>query len=246
MERESFSTETLIADIINQLTLIKSSNDNDIKRRGFELFNSKSELLGLEANTDVLLLEGIEDSRRNHEFLKEEFNILKLQNLGIEKDIQRLYYVLIAERIRYLPYPLYIPHYYDFRGRMYPNSSVSFMYLKLMRPFFKTKPLLNYNLHVIINSSYYKLIMSHTILFKHGIIPSVLSDIDKYFITILFLEIGKLKKSNLIVEGGTSLQDFIDMGVDIHKSGGLGLDSEELGYFLSLSKCLDQFLVSGV
>jgi len=61
-----------------------------------------------------------------------EEKIVELDNL-----VQKLYYIIVSEKLRLIDFPIYTAHYYDFRGRLYPNSSVGFTYLKNLRPGYK-------------------------------------------------------------------------------------------------------------
>ena len=161
----------------------------------------------------------------------------------IQTDIQKIYYFLMIEKIIDLNFPLYLPHFYDFRGRFYPNSAIGFERLKFARPFFK----LNGNLNIIDikNSQYYKKLLNNDIKIDDFFGKHIKNDLDKYFIIILLLELGKINKNKIINAEGTTLQDFTNLGIKLYWEPG-DIDVNDLAYYLSIKNSIDYFINNGV
>lgn len=166
--------------------------------------------------------------------------------LKLEKDVQRLFYTLIIEKAAKLAYPIYTAHYYDFRGRIYPNSAVSFMYLKLVRPLFVCRPSKSSG-GTLLTSRYYNKILNSGVTFSYEIENSIKNEIDRYYMAVLFLEMGKLHKSKLIIKEGVNLQSFIDQGYKLfNQDENDNIDTEDLSYYLSVKRTINSFLEAGV
>jgi hypothetical protein len=129
----------------------------------------------------------------------------------VEVEIQRLFYMSVAERARTITGPVYSAHYYDFRGRVYPRSSVSFMYLKNIRPNFQAA-VGPWDEASVRSSKYFKLIMGEELVLPHDISAAIKSDIDRYAAIVILIELGKLFKSSLISNHGATAQEFISLG----------------------------------
>lgn len=139
----------------------------------------KSEKLDLEEDAELTKNLTLEDISRDI--------------LEIEKDIQKLYYILVMEQIKDYSYPVYVPYYYDFRGRMYPRSVLGFTYLKLIRPFFKLNFIISSAVELeILSSSYYKQLMSQPVELGDLFDEQKDRPLKKYYLIVLLLEIGKL------------------------------------------------------
>jgi 3-methyladenine DNA glycosylase Tag len=128
-------------------------------------------------------------------------------------DIQKLYYLIVAEKASNINFPIYICYYYDFRGRMYPNSAIGFTYMKAIRSLYYF-PNLSYSSQEIKNSTYFNQIIEQKIDLKQFYVTH---PINKYFSIIHFLELGKLFKGKAYnLNNGISLQDFVDIGINAY------------------------------
>lgn len=158
------------------------------------------------------------------------------------KDVQRLYYILVAEIMSKMSYPIFAAHYFDFRGRMYPKSASSFMYLKALRPFFRTGEV-SPDWDRISKSRYFKEVVNSAIDFGEKLSGKFKTDTDKYMAGVIFLELAKIKKSKLITENGVSLQKFIDFGVDMFlNQDEEDIEAEDYGYYLQMVESMNNFV----
>lgn len=78
-----------------------------------------------------------------------------------------------------------------------------------------------------------------------------LSDIDKYLIILILLELGKIEKTKLILAEGAGLELFLDQGLDIfYKAQNLEflllLDFEDLSSVLKYSYILENFQINRI
>jgi hypothetical protein len=162
----------------------------------------------------------------------------------INKEIQRLYYVIIAEKAKYLTYPIYIPYYYDFRGRIYPKSLIGFTYLKFIRSLFKFKVDTTLNLKdKLDNSIYFKKVMGLNIIIDNIFLLKICNDYQKFLTITHLLELGKLFKGEIISEDGITLQEFINLGTKyFYTKNFIKLDISDFLYANSICKNLELFL----
>lgn len=121
--------------------------------------------------------------------------------------VQRLHYLLVAEKFRLVKKVVYSAHYYDFRGRIYPNSLVGFTYLKILRPAFQIKSS-NLALTDLQESTYYKYIQSMVVNIPRVYLQCCKGEEDQYYLKILLLELGKLNKTKLLARVKTSNISF--------------------------------------
>lgn len=191
-------------------------------------FNLSEELENIEMQSNVLYTSKLE----NIKFLKNKID-------EINKDIQKLYFIESLKLFYCDKDTIYDAYYYDFRGRVYPKSIISFLYQKHMRPFFLTKFDEPSSLE---NSKYYKLISTTDVNFKNFNIY-IKNTVDKYYMTVLLIEVGKLFKTK-IKKIYVSIQDFVDIASVAlnNKHTYDDLDGEDFSYYLSLSNCLDHFI----
>lgn len=160
------------------------------------------------------------------------------------KDIQRLRYASLIERIVKLNFPLYTAHYYDFRGRIYPKSPIGFMYLKLIRSCFCMGSGES-GLSSLTSSKYYKAIVAATINIDARIAGHSLAEVDTYFLRVLLLELGKLRKKDFYA-GRASLEELISKGAEVLVGEDTSwLDIDDVGYYLSVKSCISNFKTKG-
>ena len=183
---------------------------------------------------DLLLLKAIERERSDPDFA-----LIKV----IEKDIQKLYYSIIIEKLFSLEFPLYLPYYYDFRGRIYSGSPVDPMYLKVMRPFYKINTGLD--LASLKLSPYFKFVIGLRLDLGEKISSFLENDVDTYFVRILFFEIGKLKKNKIIKVLGNTFEEFALLGLSLYLDEP-DFSIEDYAYYLSIKASLDYFFTNKI
>lgn len=237
------SNDILISDLINEL--LNQINDqninfNSLKSKINNILPNKTNDI-LESDNDELV---VESNTKECDLQLEELKQIKFLTQNLIKEIQQLYYILAAERAMLFTYPIYIPHYYDFRGRIYPKSIIGFTYLKTLRAFFKLPDHnSNFNEIDIKNSTYYKKIINQNIIINKFFTKNKLSDINKYFLIIHLLELGKHNKSKFITTEGLTLQNFVDMGSNLFlKKINTTFDPEDLTYIKVISENINYFL----
>lgn len=129
--------------------------------------------------------------------------------------------------------PFYIPHFYDFRGRMYPDSAAGFMYLKLLRPYYvvEAKSRLISRLRALLKSFYFKKINELNIILPANLLKKK-NPLHRFYLTTLLLEVGKLNKKKLINIDGVSVQKFVDNGFYTYiNKNDVTFKLEDLTYF---------------
>lgn len=166
-------------------------------------------------------------------------NFTSLNN-KLNSDIQKLYYLLVAEKATNIQFPIYIGHYYDFRGRIYPNSALGFTYMKAIR-----------SLYFILNNNTISNDVKSSIYFNKLINLNInLGDFDteetinKYYLIIHFLELGKLNKNKFKdLNMGISLQEFVNVGISTFTTKNISnYKLEDYIYAQNLIKNIQQFL----
>jgi hypothetical protein len=162
----------------------------------------------------------------------------------LHKDIQRLHSTIVIESLKTYDFPLYTGFYYDFRGRIYPDSFVSFLNLKQIRSLFLFKKS-EFNAAKIERSNYYKLISSQNIKLDPIFDGLKVSEVNRYLVIMISLELGKLTKKFYKKEGA-SLQDFVDEGYRVFKQTSYdNIKFEDLGYVYTLKNSLTTFIEKG-
>ena len=73
---------------------------------------------------------------------------------------------------------------------------------------------------------------------------SIKSDIDRYFMIVLLLELGKLAKGKIASSRGNSLNEFIELGSGLYIKNA-EIKSEDLAYYLSIKECISNFTITG-
>lgn len=213
------STVVLSKDYLKNLQSIQSYKIDFIKNNSTkkELENFNSLILKFYKSYEEFTyvsedyLQGINNINYQELSLNLIENFTSLNN-KLKVDIQKLYYLLVVEKATNIHFPIYIGHYYDFRGRIYPNSALGFTYMKAIRALFY---ILNNN--VIPNnvklSSYFNKLMSLNI--NLGTFYTNKA-IDNYYLIIHFLELGKLNKNKFKdLRVGISLQEFVNFGISV-------------------------------
>ena len=159
----------------------------------------------------------------------------------VDSDIQRLHEVLVIEKAKKIQFPIYLPHYYDFRGRIYPRSPIGFVFVKSIRSFFVIDSKIDYK--SLEKSIYFKKILevSKNIEFPKNF--NIRNDYDIYFLTILFLDLGQFKRKELIKpESGVKPSEFINKGIEVYKNKeNSSLSVEDYSKYLSILNCLNTF-----
>jgi hypothetical protein len=153
------------------------------------------------------------------------------------KDTQRLYYFLAVEKILKIEFPIYFSYYYDFRGRIYSTSNLDPLYLKFLRPFYILKSIKNKE--NIIRSKYYLKILEENIVLPKKLNDVIRDNVDKYFIIVLLMELGKLAKTN---EDG--LKNLIERGYSFHCQKPKFENLEDLIYYNNINDSLNNFLTN--
>lgn len=206
-----------ISDIINEL--LSQINDqtislNNLKPKPTLETKKNNEITENPISTDNF---NIESQDTENDLHLEEIKQIKFITKGLLKEIQQLYYILAAEKAKHLPQPIYMPYYYDFRGRIYPKSIIGFTYLKILRALFKLPEHdKNFNEEEITDSVYFNKILNLNLKLNKKFLKNKLTEPNKYFLIIHLLELGKCNKSKIINPHGLSLQNFIDNGTDIY------------------------------
>jgi hypothetical protein len=226
ISRDNFSSDASVERIIAQLKSIKDT----------------AERIPADITNNV---EGEGTSSIARDVAEPVDEIIKVRELGTRadeasRDIQRLRYATLVERVLKYNFPVYTAHYYDFRGRIYPRSAVGFMYLKLIRGCFLVS---NTDLDEgsLLNSKYYAAVMAPNININESVYKEELVGKDAYFMRVLLLELGKLRKKEFL-GGRATLEDFIRKGEDsLLSDDTTWLDIDDAGYFFCVRDCINHF-----
>jgi len=136
----------------------------------------------------------------------------------------------------------------DFRGRIYADSPISYTFNKTTRWLYTYGVYTEVELNMlkpklpVIGSSLYTYILTNSNLEQQYKKIQYTNDIVKYYIYIVFFELGKLKKGAFISikQGRLSSLDFITIGVDyFNNPPQIGVDFEEQLEYLALLDILD-------
>ena len=150
------------------------------------------------------MLEDIDDI--NFAILNESDPLIVLE---LKKRKSRLYYFLLSKSFVGLKInKFYLSYFYDWRGRFYSYSALDPLYNKHLRPFYKLESLLNEA--SILSSIFYKKINLETNnLFSRD-------PIKNYFISIVYLEIGKMHVKRLIspAKSTLTLKEVMGLGIN--------------------------------
>jgi hypothetical protein len=199
----------------------------------------------IDLNTDREFIDFKEEIiMENNDLTEESFKLKELSIKNLSKKIQQLYYILAAEKAKLFTYPVFLPYYYDFRGRIYPKSIIGFTYLKVLRAIFQ---LPGHNKEVdwqnLKESTYFQQILNTNIRIDDRLIKSKLIDVNKYFLTIHLLELGKYNKGKLAATNGLTLQNLIDSGVELYfNMENADIDMDDLVYMKIISDNISNFL----
>jgi len=160
------------------------------------------------------------------------------EKLQIDKDKQRLLYTIILEYFLTTQVQgVYLSYFFDFRGRIYSYSAIDPLYNKLFRALYCFNKKIDYL--SIKTSKFYKVIVGQKIDLKKYK-NFIKNEIDSYFLIILLLELGKIKKQN-----NFCLQNFVDKGLFLYNhEEEVGLD--DLGYYLQIKREIDFFLTNSL
>lgn len=119
--------------------------------------------------------------------------------------------------------PVYLTYFFDFRYRIYSNSKIHPMFVSEIRNVILIDSLVSEK--NILNSNYFKIVKKYFSVLKYnesdlvdlGIDIKNISDLDKYFLLVLFLEIGKENKLQLnqvsSINLGVNFEDFVNYGI---------------------------------
>jgi hypothetical protein len=243
LEADSLSAKKKIKDKVTRVNNLINLADIKLK----DIKNKMGTMSDQEERTTALLDIGKLESKiktynENKQKLLPPLNEVSLGAADIRRDIQRITYLSVIDKVLGLKFPIYTAHFYDFRGRMYPKSIVSFMYFKAIRAFFKTsfnKP----NYDEIRKSKYFERVMSQRVFLGENLESINPNDIDRYFLNIILLELGKLQKKS-ILGVGLELRDFIAKGIELFYSDCSNVDIDDFGYLYKLKHCLNTFIAT--
>lgn len=162
-----------------------------------------------------------------------------------KKEIQRLYYAMVAETLADKGGAFYVSHYYDFRGRVYPASSASFMYLKAIRPFFRSRDC-DSPAADLFGSRYFKFVLNSRALLPRELAEKTAADVDAYYALVLLSELGKLRKSKIMDQNGSvTFDSLVNEGIRLLGSESVWDEADELSYSLSIRRSINRFLSVG-
>lgn len=185
------------------------------------------------------------DNFKEEVFDNDMLSKIEFETNNLSSVIQKLYYIMIAEKAKDIQYPVYIPYYYDFRGRMYPKSSIGFTYLKFLRASYILQDNCTYEDINLQSSKYYQNIINLNIKIDMEILNIDITNTDKYYLIIHLLELGKHFKNLNITENGLNLQNIIDLGLTFFKTQNyidINLEVDELNYIRRIIKNINLFL----
>jgi hypothetical protein len=248
INEEMFSNNINVSNLIDELILQKCiiiEKELEILKK-IKLEKSIQKIENIEEVDDTIQSNQDEEEdciiEKDKDLLN--FKISENENIKIiNSDIQKLYYFLIVEKISNIDHIVYLPHFLDFRGRFYPNSPMGFTNLKFIRALFQLKG--KFNELSIKNSRYFSKIINEDIKFHEIFIRHIENKIDKYFLTVLLLELGKLEKSKITNAVGNTLNEFVELGTEIYLNFS-EVKAEDLAYFLNIKGVIDNFLKNKV
>ncbi len=171
---------------------------------------------------------------------------LKEDISNIDATIQSLYYTILIYKTKSLSYPIYHSFFYDFRGRLYPYSTIGFAYLKNIRPYFTLKQERLLQLSELEKSVYYNKIINSRPKLTTETLAHLKTNLDKYLTYVCYMEIGKLFKKTINSENGITASQFIELGENIYYNQQLYAfnDVADFSYFLNIKNCLDNFFIT--
>lgn len=159
-----------------------------------------------------ILLKKLNILYKNIEILEEN-----LQNY--QKTFQKNFYIFNYFQSLKSGDVVFISHFRDFRGRLYPHSPIHPMYNHLSR---LTIEIISDELNItkierLKTTEYYKFIVKADIKWPLFLEESThnISDLDKFILINILIEISKLKKTTLLTSDGASLNDFIYNAINI-------------------------------
>lgn len=122
-----------------------------------------------------------------------------------KKRLQKAYYftILYLFKKNMSSGKIYLSYFYDWRGRFYSNSTIDPLYNKVFRPFYKFKSVLDEDR--IRESRYFKVLTSINLRLNDDLMLD-------YFTKVIYIELGKLHKNQLISREGVSIEAFIECG----------------------------------
>lgn len=206
--------------------LIKTLNKElSIINNKLKSLKKDNELLNMGSN-DSFGGERVEElKKKNQGFdinIKRKNKLTKLINLAID---YYMVFQLFNHKINYL----YLPYFYDFRGRIYPNSLVGPTFNKLFRFIYLGLPLCDLKWKKfkirIVDSLYYKNIIKY-----EGYLKSLFTEdsVINYLLLILLVDIGKIYKSSLTDKDyGVNMEDFIIKGLEVYKTSNPEFNNSE-------------------
>jgi hypothetical protein len=120
----------------------------------------------------------------------------------------------------------YFTYYFDFRGRIYTDSPVGYTHNKFFRQLYvygeyTTKELAEWGEKISSkNYEYIDIILTQTDLIGAWPTINFKETIVKYYIHVIFFELGKIFKSKYIVtkNGLFTEKDFIEIGVEVYNN----------------------------
>jgi hypothetical protein len=169
-----------------------------------------------------------------------------------QKQYQRYYrlqyLVALKQSSKYYAQGAYFKYYFDFRGRVYADSPVSYTFNKTTRflyyyGVYTAEELLNFENTCSDFYEYtFKLILPGTDLVEKYPTISFNKKVVQYYLYTIFFELGKLQKTKLSVfyEGRVTINDFIKAGIDYYNNPpSCAFDFDEQVEYLAILDILD-------
>lgn len=253
--------EETINLLIDMLHKLQSEHIENISKKKFlnKLFNLNTPLMlrflqkkwiDLAENEQAEILNYLKQDGFDKPFIsllpEKNLQKLKQQIEEINKDVQKLYYNTIIYNLKNLKYPVYNSFFYDFRGRIYPDSNMGFTYIKDARPFFRFEKTTTFCKNSLESSTYFNKVLNSDVCIPKQINTHVSDKFDLYFLKTCFLEIGKLSKKTIYKDTGLSIKDIVEKGIEMYldKNNCNFKETTDYAYFLSTTNCLDVFFLT--
>lgn len=219
------------------------------------------------SDEDVNLKKKLKDAKDNYENIKKIYSnehkhiFIDYKNADesckrLQKTYNKKYSVLITlsifykffEELKERTKPFYLASYIDFRGRIYLDSKISPTSSKIYRHlyhygYYSNEELLLNNIKLS-ESKAFNIIKN-----KFDIIKDLENDSVQIFnltkkniLIWLILELGKLSKKDIMINGEIKLEDFIKNGYEVFLKKKVPDDFEEKIIYLKVTKAIDDLL----
>lgn len=210
-----------VVEIVSDINILKQ-NIKEVNRDILKFYKLTDSSVDELIQTHILIrnTSSNKTQKLKNLFIKRESLQLKLnqQRLKLKESLDLLFCLILSQ----LNMTFYLLHYFDFRGRIYPISSVGVTYNKIIRSLL-SMPQLTINKHDIMQSTYYLKFMSelcplHPYLINSKLVNTQnlnqIDDFGWYTIANYLLEIGKLRKTKLLKKKNhITLNEFLLEGI---------------------------------